>query len=475
MTVASFSILQDGKAYSLGFQSSPVNSCPADQTSNEDDHLEEILSSLEVTRERFRWEDFSGYKDISSPNPSLASSCIGPASVPEDLSATGVQGSHSSSCSSSSTPQSSPASQRESSEGENLPQGVRLPQRKGGMHLWQFLYAMLCDTDNRYSQLIEWTSNKKEFEFRLLEPEAIALWWGHHKNKSNMSYDKLSRSLRYYYSKKIIRKISGERYVYRFCVDPEVMYDHIGNSNDRPLLKPMPESARRAMSHLQTADDTLVASPSNKATRLIVAEDAELFERHNPRKRSSPSAHLSEHSSSVTGGSFNFPPTSPMTIAASTSSYPYYQVPSPSKRWSTAQLQPNLYSNSYTGGCLPCPTTLGYNYNSLPTAVGFPPSLPVKLEEHSPHSLPPVLPSYSQSVSPLPGPNQAYTPPLSYSPCELPPFSSLPSIDVYSEALGDADFASDSLSDYTETHTTSTLVSDSANLLWPTLVSELDW
>ena len=126
-------------------------------------------------------------------------------------------------------------------ESVKIPPNVRLPQRKGGMHLWQFLYAMLLKP-NEYSHLIEWTINKVHFEFRLLKPESIAAWWGYHKNKKSMSYDKLSRSLRYYYDKFIIRKMSGERYVYRFCVDPELMYNALGNSENRPQLKPMPKS-----------------------------------------------------------------------------------------------------------------------------------------------------------------------------------------------------------------------------------------
>jgi hypothetical protein len=119
---------------------------------------------------------------------------------------------------------------------------------KGGMQLWQFLYSMLNDKDRKYRNLIEWTHTAKERQFRLLEPDAIAVWWGHHKNKPNMSYDKLSRSLRYYYDKGIIRKISGERFVYRFCIDPEVMYKHMGTSNARPQLKPMPQDAKIALS-----------------------------------------------------------------------------------------------------------------------------------------------------------------------------------------------------------------------------------
>lgn len=129
------------------------------------------------------------------------------------------------------------------------------------MQLWQFLYSMLTDKDGKYRNLIEWTHTAKERQFRLLEPDAIAVWWGHHKNKPNMSYDKLSRSLRYYYDKGIIRKINGERFVYRFCIDPEVMYKHMGTSNARPQLKPMPQDAKVAMNkeHGITAASPCVA------------------------------------------------------------------------------------------------------------------------------------------------------------------------------------------------------------------------
>ena len=137
---------------------------------------------------------------------------------------------------------------------------------KGGMQLWQFLYTLLTDPDRKFKELIEWTSNSKAREFRLLEPEAIAIWWGEHKNKRNMSYDKLSRSLRYYYDKGIIKKVSGERYVYQFCLNPELMYQHIGNSKCRPKLKPMPISAKHAtskyqMQHTQYQKPVIMSDP----------------------------------------------------------------------------------------------------------------------------------------------------------------------------------------------------------------------
>ena len=121
--------------------------------------------------------------------------------------------------------------------------------------MWQFLYSLLTTTESKHREIIEWTSNIHEREFRMLEPESIAVWWGHHKNKPNMSYDKFSRSLRYYYDKGILKKIPGERYVYRFLIDPEHMYRYIGTSDCRPKLKPMPPAAKIAMSKNQHASN----------------------------------------------------------------------------------------------------------------------------------------------------------------------------------------------------------------------------
>ena len=216
----------------------------------------------------------------------------------------------------------------------DIPAGVRLPQRKGGMHLWQFLYSMLLSEN--YHNLIEWTTNKKEFEFRLLEPEAIAVWWGFHKNKRNMSYDKLSRSLRYYYDKHIIRKISGERYVYRFCVDPELMYKAIGNSDNRPQLKPMPSTAVKALTTNQQQATLKDESKQMGTSPPYVAEDAIVLY-HNQRKRSSSSFSPEQYPSSV--NVFQYP-ANPDTPSPLYSSEPYFSsqdttnLYSPtSKRW----------------------------------------------------------------------------------------------------------------------------------------------
>ncbi|KAI6207343.1 ETS domain-containing protein Elk-1 [Aphelenchoides fujianensis] len=80
--------------------------------------------------------------------------------------------------------------------------------------LWQFLLELLTHGD--HPELIQWTNN--EGEFKLLDAEAVARLWGERKGKHQMNYDKLSRALRYYYDKQIIKKVNGQKFVYRFVI-----------------------------------------------------------------------------------------------------------------------------------------------------------------------------------------------------------------------------------------------------------------
>nr|CAD7429345.1 unnamed protein product [Timema monikensis] len=77
--------------------------------------------------------------------------------------------------------------------------------------LWQFLLELLIS--NQYNNIITWTNN--DGEFKLVNAEEVARLWGLRKNKTNMNYDKLSRALRYYYDKNIIKKVLGQKFVYR--------------------------------------------------------------------------------------------------------------------------------------------------------------------------------------------------------------------------------------------------------------------
>lgn len=79
-------------------------------------------------------------------------------------------------------------------------------------YLWEFLHHILLEKHNKY---IEW-KNQSKGVFRLLDHNGLARLWGRQKNRKNMTYEKLSRALRYYYSKNILKKVPGQRLTYKF-------------------------------------------------------------------------------------------------------------------------------------------------------------------------------------------------------------------------------------------------------------------
>ncbi|KAM9836083.1 ETS translocation variant 5-like isoform 2-T2 [Aulostomus maculatus] len=111
-------------------------------------------------------------------------------------------------------------------------------QRRGSLQLWQFLLTLLDNPAN--SHLIVWTG--RNMEFKLIDPEEVARLWGIQKNRPAMNYDKLSRSLRYYYEKGIMQKVAGERYVYKFVCNPEALFSLAFPDNQRPSLKADPDA-----------------------------------------------------------------------------------------------------------------------------------------------------------------------------------------------------------------------------------------
>ena len=85
----------------------------------------------------------------------------------------------------------------------------------GPIQLWQFLLELLC---NKSAQnIISWTGSG--WEFRMIDPDEVAVRWGLRKNKPKMNYEKMSRGLRYYYDKNILVKTAGKRYIYKFVCD----------------------------------------------------------------------------------------------------------------------------------------------------------------------------------------------------------------------------------------------------------------
>ncbi|CAD5120497.1 DgyrCDS9063 [Dimorphilus gyrociliatus] len=91
---------------------------------------------------------------------------------------------------------------------------IKSPEvRKGPTRLWEFLVHLLNNPQD-YSNLIIWESYSGQFYIR--NPLELAEMWGRTKKKSNMTYEKLARALRYYYNKMILTKIPGKRHTYKF-------------------------------------------------------------------------------------------------------------------------------------------------------------------------------------------------------------------------------------------------------------------
>lgn len=89
------------------------------------------------------------------------------------------------------------------------------PDHKNGIHLWQFLLSLLRQP--KFEKHIKWIDQTRGI-FKIEDSQEVARLWGLRKNRPNMNYDKLSRSIRQYYKKNIIKKPKEtSRLVYQFC------------------------------------------------------------------------------------------------------------------------------------------------------------------------------------------------------------------------------------------------------------------
>ncbi|XP_037317035.2 transcription factor ETV6 isoform X1 [Pungitius pungitius] len=84
--------------------------------------------------------------------------------------------------------------------------------------LWDYVYQLL--SDSRYENYIRWEDTESKV-FRIMDPNGLARLWGNHKNRTNMTYEKMSRALRHYYKLNIIRKEPGQRLLFRFMKTPD--------------------------------------------------------------------------------------------------------------------------------------------------------------------------------------------------------------------------------------------------------------
>ncbi|CAG4987966.1 unnamed protein product [Parnassius apollo] len=84
------------------------------------------------------------------------------------------------------------------------------------IHLWQFLKELLA-SPQLHGSAIRWLDRSNGI-FKIEDSVRVARLWGKRKNRPAMNYDKLSRSIRQYYKKGIMKKTErSQRLVYQFC------------------------------------------------------------------------------------------------------------------------------------------------------------------------------------------------------------------------------------------------------------------
>ncbi|CAO1316453.1 unnamed protein product [Diamesa tonsa] len=84
------------------------------------------------------------------------------------------------------------------------------------IHLWQFLKELLASPQT-HGTAIRWLDRSAGI-FKIEDSVRVARLWGRRKNRPAMNYDKLSRSIRQYYKKGIMKKTErSQRLVYQFC------------------------------------------------------------------------------------------------------------------------------------------------------------------------------------------------------------------------------------------------------------------
>ncbi|XP_027621566.1 ETS-related transcription factor Elf-5 [Tupaia chinensis] len=80
-------------------------------------------------------------------------------------------------------------------------------------HLWEFVRDLLLSPEDGCG-VLEW-EDREQGVFRVVKSEALAKMWGQRKKNDRMTYEKLSRALRYYYKTGILERVD-RRLVYKF-------------------------------------------------------------------------------------------------------------------------------------------------------------------------------------------------------------------------------------------------------------------
>ncbi|XP_054546178.1 ETS-related transcription factor Elf-3 [Talpa occidentalis] len=101
-----------------------------------------------------------------------------------------------------------------SKESRDCLEGKKSKHAPRGTHLWEFIRDILINPELNEG-LMKW-ENRQEGVFKFLRSEAVAQLWGQKKKNNSMTYEKLSRAMRYYYKREILERVDGRRLVYKF-------------------------------------------------------------------------------------------------------------------------------------------------------------------------------------------------------------------------------------------------------------------
>lgn len=124
--------------------------------------------------------------------------------------------------------------------------------------LWDYVYHLL--SDSRYEAFIRW-EDPNTMTFRVVDPNGLARLWGNHKNRVNMTYEKMSRALRHYYKLNIIKKETGQRLLFRFLKTPDEIMQ---GRTERTEPSESPDSPISP----DNREDALEVSPESSPTSL---------------------------------------------------------------------------------------------------------------------------------------------------------------------------------------------------------------
>ncbi|XP_077464542.1 transcription factor ETV7 [Stigmatopora argus] len=128
--------------------------------------------------------------------------------------------------------------------------------------LYDYVYKMLCD--DRYQEYIRW-EERGSLVFRIVDPNGLARLWGHHKNRDNMTYEKMSRALRHYYKLNIIKKERGQRLLFRFLKTPQEMGKEL-EDNESPANSPLRDTKSPAGSPSEFSEERFQVSPDRSSS-----------------------------------------------------------------------------------------------------------------------------------------------------------------------------------------------------------------